>query len=58
MPRRFLDWVCDNQVAREVGAVTYTQALNGRGGIEGDFTVTRTGDDVVPGRHRHGVRDA
>src|SRR5581483_9556510 len=37
----FLEWVCDNRVAREVGTVTYTQALNARGGIECDFTVTR-----------------
>jgi 4-methylaminobutanoate oxidase (formaldehyde-forming) len=29
-----------------VGAVTYTQALNQRGGIESDFTVTRTADDA------------
>jgi 4-methylaminobutanoate oxidase (formaldehyde-forming) len=42
----FLDWACDNRVAREIGAVTYTQALNSRGGIEADFTVTRTADDV------------
>ncbi|MDT4891816.1 MAG: hypothetical protein QOE97_851 [Pseudonocardiales bacterium] len=39
----FLQWVCDNDVARDVGGVTYTQALNRRGGIECDFTVTRTG---------------
>jgi 4-methylaminobutanoate oxidase (formaldehyde-forming) len=37
----FLERVCDNRVDREVGAVTYTQALNARGGIECDFTVTR-----------------
>jgi 4-methylaminobutanoate oxidase (formaldehyde-forming) len=43
---RLLDWLCDNEVVREVGAVTYTQALNARGGIECDFTVTRTADDV------------
>jgi 4-methylaminobutanoate oxidase (formaldehyde-forming) len=36
-----LESLCDNRVAREVGAVTYTQMLNGRGGIECDFTVTR-----------------
>jgi 4-methylaminobutanoate oxidase (formaldehyde-forming) len=36
-----LEWVCDNRVARAVGAVTYTQALNRRGGILSDFTVTR-----------------
>jgi glycine cleavage system aminomethyltransferase T/glycine/D-amino acid oxidase-like deaminating enzyme len=41
-----LEWVCDNAVAREIGAVTYTQALNPRGGIECDFTVTRTADDA------------
>ena len=36
-----LSWLCDNDVDREVGAVTYTQALNTRGGIECDFTVAR-----------------
>jgi 4-methylaminobutanoate oxidase (formaldehyde-forming) len=41
-----LEWVCDNHVAREVGAVTYTQALNRHGGIESDFTVTRTDTDT------------
>ena len=40
-----MNWVCDNDVARAIGDVTYTQALNSRGGIEADFTVTRTGDD-------------
>ncbi|TDD43986.1 FAD-dependent oxidoreductase [Nonomuraea terrae] len=40
-----LEWVCDNRVARDVGAVTYTQALNSRGGIECDFTVTRRAED-------------
>jgi 4-methylaminobutanoate oxidase (formaldehyde-forming) len=42
----FLEWVCDNRVARSVGEVTYTQALNSRGGIESDFTVTRLAGDV------------
>ena len=41
----FLERLCDNRVAREVGAVTYTQMLNRRGGIECDFTVTRLGED-------------
>ena len=41
----FMNWVCDNDVARAIGDVTYTQALNSRGGIEADFTVTRTGAD-------------
>jgi glycine cleavage system aminomethyltransferase T/glycine/D-amino acid oxidase-like deaminating enzyme len=41
-----LEWVCDNHVARSVGDITYTQALNRRGGIESDFTVTRLADDA------------
>jgi 4-methylaminobutanoate oxidase (formaldehyde-forming) len=42
----FLDWVCDNEVARAIGDVTYTQALNECGGIESDFTVTRVEDEA------------
>jgi 4-methylaminobutanoate oxidase (formaldehyde-forming) len=42
----FLNWVCDNDVARGIGDITYTQALNERGGIESDYTVTRWADDV------------
>jgi glycine cleavage system aminomethyltransferase T/glycine/D-amino acid oxidase-like deaminating enzyme len=41
-----LERLCDNRVAREVGAITYTQMLNRRGGIECDFTVTRIDDEV------------
>jgi len=41
-----LEWVCDNHVARDVGDITYTQALNARGGIESDFTVTRLDEDA------------
>ena len=41
-----LEWVCDNRVIRGVGDVTYTQALNRRGGIEADFTVTRVAAEV------------
>jgi 4-methylaminobutanoate oxidase (formaldehyde-forming) len=40
----FLESLCGNRVARGVGAVTYTQMLNQRGGIECDFTVTRLAD--------------
>ncbi len=40
-----LERLCDNHVARAVGAVTYTQMLNRRGGIECDFTVTRLEDE-------------
>ena len=40
-----LEWLCDNRVARDVGAITYTQMLNANGGIECDFTVTRLDDD-------------
>ena len=41
----FLERLCDNRVARDVGAITYTQMLNPRGGIECDFTVTRLSED-------------
>ncbi len=41
----FLEGLCANRVARDVGRVTYTQMLNRRGGIECDFTVTRLADD-------------
>jgi glycine cleavage system aminomethyltransferase T len=57
---RLMEWLCDNAVARDVGAVTYTQCLNARGGIECDFTVTRTGPEaylVVTGT-AFGERDA
>jgi glycine cleavage system aminomethyltransferase T/glycine/D-amino acid oxidase-like deaminating enzyme len=42
----FLEALCDNRVAREVGAITYTQMLNSRGGIECDFTVTRVQQEL------------
>jgi glycine cleavage system aminomethyltransferase T/glycine/D-amino acid oxidase-like deaminating enzyme len=41
----FLERLCDNRVARDVGAITYTSMLNRRGGIECDFTVTRLAED-------------
>jgi glycine cleavage system aminomethyltransferase T/glycine/D-amino acid oxidase-like deaminating enzyme len=41
----FLEQLCDNRVARDVGAITYTSMLNQRGGIECDFTVTRLAED-------------
>ena len=44
-PPEFLERLCGNRVAREVGRVTYTQMLNPRGGIECDFTVTRLAED-------------
>jgi glycine cleavage system T protein len=41
----FLEHLCDNRVARDVGAITYSSMLNERGGIECDFTVTRIAQD-------------
>jgi 4-methylaminobutanoate oxidase (formaldehyde-forming) len=41
----FLEHLCANRVARDVGAVTYTQMLNTNGGIECDFTLTRLAAD-------------
>jgi len=40
----FLQRLCDNDVDRLVGSITYTSMLNRRGGIECDFTVTRLED--------------
>jgi 4-methylaminobutanoate oxidase (formaldehyde-forming) len=40
-----LEHLCDNRVARDVGAITYTQMLNPKGGIECDFTVTRLAEE-------------
>lgn len=41
----FLNYVCTNQIDQPVGSVVYTEALNKRGGIECDFTVTRLSED-------------
>lgn len=41
-----LQRLCDNDVDRAPGTVTYTQMLNSRGGIECDFTVTRLAEDL------------
>jgi len=41
----FLEGLCANRVARDIGAITYTSMLNPRGGIECDFTVTRLAED-------------
>ncbi|MGH2466886.1 MAG: GcvT family protein [Candidatus Limnocylindrales bacterium] len=40
-----LQRLCDNDVDRPVGSLTYTQMLDGRGGIQCDFTVTRLSED-------------
>jgi 4-methylaminobutanoate oxidase (formaldehyde-forming) len=42
----FLMGLCDNDVARDDGKITYTQMLNARGGIECDFTVTRLSEEA------------
>jgi 4-methylaminobutanoate oxidase (formaldehyde-forming) len=42
----FLETLCDNEVARGVGQITYTQMCNSRGGIECDFTVTRVEEEL------------
>jgi glycine cleavage system aminomethyltransferase T/glycine/D-amino acid oxidase-like deaminating enzyme len=41
----YLERLCDNHVAREIGRITYTQMLNARGGVECDFTVSRLAED-------------
>lgn len=42
---KLLQYLCDNDMDRPIGSVTYTQMLNPRGGIECDFTVTRLGSE-------------
>ena len=41
----FLNNVCANEMDQSISAITYTQCLNKRGGIECDFTVTRLAED-------------
>ena len=41
----FLNYVCANNVVRGVGRTIYTQALNNKGGIESDYTVTQVAED-------------
>jgi 4-methylaminobutanoate oxidase (formaldehyde-forming) len=41
----FLNYVCANNVVKGVGRTTYTQALNKKGGIESDYTVTQVATD-------------
>ncbi len=40
-----LNWICANDVNKPVGALTYTQMLNDKGGIECDLTVGRVAHD-------------
>jgi 4-methylaminobutanoate oxidase (formaldehyde-forming) len=40
-----LNWICAGNVDRPVGRLSYTQMLNGRGGIECDLTVARIAED-------------
>jgi len=40
-----LDFICANNLLKAPGALTYTQLLNSRGGIEADLTVARLADD-------------
>lgn len=42
---RALDWICAGDIRKPRGALTYTQMLNSRGGVECDLTVTRLADD-------------
>ncbi len=41
----FLNFACSNDVVKGVGRTVYTQALNSRGGIESDYTVTQVAED-------------
>ena len=41
----FLNLVCSNNVVRGINRTVYTQALNTKGGIESDYTVTQISKD-------------
>jgi len=41
----FLNFACSNDVVKGPGRTVYTQALNSRGGIESDYTVTQISAD-------------
>lgn len=41
----FLNLVCAANVVKGIDKTTYTQALNKKGGIESDYTITQTGAD-------------
>jgi glycine cleavage system aminomethyltransferase T/glycine/D-amino acid oxidase-like deaminating enzyme len=41
-----LNWIAANDVDKPVGALTYTQMLNDKGGIECDLTVARLAEDA------------
>jgi len=43
--QKALDWICANDVNKPVGRLTYTQALNTRGGIEADIVVARLAEE-------------
>jgi 4-methylaminobutanoate oxidase (formaldehyde-forming) len=40
----FLNFACANDVVKGIGRTVYTQALNSRGGIESDYTVTQVSE--------------
>ncbi len=40
-----LNWICANNIDKPVGALTYTQMCDGRGGIQCDLTVARLGEN-------------
>ena len=40
-----LSWICANDVDKPVGALTYTQMCDARGGIQCDLTVARLGEN-------------
>ena len=41
-----LSWICANDVDKPPGALTYTQMLDARGGIQCDLTVARIAEDA------------
>jgi len=40
-----LNWIAANNIDKPIGSLTYTQMLNGKGGIECDLTIARVAED-------------
>ena len=53
-----LERLCDNRVARDVGAITYTQMLNTPRRHRVRLHRDALGEDALPHRHRHRLRPA
>ena len=52
-----LEYICSNNINKEVGSTIYTQMLNSHGGIECDVTITRVKGHLLS-CHRNWIYDS